>query len=445
MTMNKQIWMEKAIAEGICDFEIYEQKSSSTSIQVYDHKVDGFTISECDGIAVRGIYHGKMGICYLEDASDANMEYALRQIKDHAENITSEDEVELYAGDDSYPEITQREHQFKQKSSEEKIQVLKEIEQAILDKDERISQVMGCSYSESDVTRNITNSKGLSLSDNMSYSMIVAEVLAKDQEDVKSDYDWICIKDDSDIDVDAFATRIVKKVTDKLHATQIASGNYPVIMHHDTMISLLQALCGLFDGENAHKGISILKDSLGKQVFDEKITIIDDPLMEDGQSSFAFDDEGVACKTKVIVNQGVLTTYLHNLKSAKLMHTNSTGNGFKSGYASNVGISPTNFYIQNGESNYEDMVKSLQKGVIITGITGLHAGLNAVSTEFSLQANGFYVENGAIVKPINLITVAGNFMEAMNHIDMVGNDGNMSYTGIGAPSILFHELAISGE
>lgn len=443
--MNKTIWMEKAAAYGIGDFEIYEQKSSSTSIQVYDHKVDGFTISECDGIAVRGIYEGKMGICYLEEASDANLDYALRQIIDHARNITSEDEVEIYEGDEHYPTVKQKKTTFKEKSSEEKIEILKKLEQAILDADDRIAQVMGCNYDECDITRSIANSKGLDISDSVSYAMIVAQVLAKQKDDVKSDYDWMVVYDESDIDIEGFAKKLAHKVTSKLNATQIPSGTYPVIMNNDTMISMLGALAALFDGENAFKGISILKDSLGKQIFDEKITIVDDPLMENGYSSSSFDDEGVACKTKTLVERGVLKTYLHNLKSAKLMNCTSTGNGFKAGYASNVGISPTNLYIEAGNVSYEDMVSSMEQGVIITGITGLHAGLNAISTEFSLQANGFYVEHGSIVKPINLITVAGNFMDAMKHIDMVGNDQKMSYSGVGSPSILFHELAISGE
>lgn len=443
--MNKTVWMKEAEKRGITDFEIYEQKSSSTSIQLFEHKVDGFTISECDGVAIRGIYHGKMGICYLEDANDANMDYALSQLIDNASIVTSEDEVEIYEGEASYPEVKQKENTFKLKSSEEKIALLKQLEEAIYASDDRIDQVMSVDYAESDVTRSILNSKKLSLSDSNSYSMVVAQVMAKDHEDVKSDYDWAIIMDEKDIDVQAFASKLSKKVCDKLNATQIPSGNYPVIMEKDTMINLLGALCGLFDGENASKGISILKDSLNKPIFDEKITIVDDPLMENGYASCSFDDEGVSCKKKVVVDQGVLKTYLHNLKSAKLMHTASTGNGFKAGYASNVGISPTNFYIQKGNTAFEDMVKSMEKGVIITDITGLHAGLNPISTEFSLQSSGFYVEHGEIVKPINLITVAGNFMDAMKHIEAVGNDLKFSYSGIGAPSIKFKELAISGE
>lgn len=443
--MNKTVWMKEAEKRGITDFEIYEQKSSSTSIQLFEYKVDGFTISECDGVAIRGIYHGKMGICYLEDASDANMDYALNQLIDNAKIVTSEDEVEIYAGEDHYPEVKVKENTFKLKSSEEKIALLKQIEEAIYASDTRIDQVMSVEYEECDVSRSITNSKKLSLHDKNSYSIVVAQVMAKDQEDVKSDYDWAVIMNEQDIQVDQFAKKLSKKVCDKLNATQIPSGNYPVIMEKDTMINLLGALSGLFNGENASKGISILKDSLNKQIFNEKISIIDDPLMENGYSSCPFDDEGVSCKKKTVVENGVLKTYLHNLKSAKLMNTTSTGNGFKAGYASNVGISPTNFYIENGDTSFTDMVKSMEKGVIITDITGLHAGLNPISTEFSLQSSGFYVEHGEIVKPINLITVAGNFLEAMKHVEAVGNDLKFSFSGIGAPSIKFKELAISGE
>lgn len=443
--MNKEAWIKEAESRGIEAFELYEQKSSSTSIDVYEQKVDSFEISECDGIAVRGIYQGKMGICFLEDASDAMMDYAMQQIISNAKSISSKDEVEIYAGEQDYPVIKNKENKVKDLSSEEKIEILKKLEAAILASDPRISQVMSTSYSQSDVERSIRNNKGLNLKDETSYSMIVAEVLAKDGDDAKSGFDWMIAYDPADIDIEAFAKRVATKVCEKLHATQIPSASYPVLMHHDTMCSLLGALCGMFDGENANKGISILKDSLGQQIFDEKITIVDDPLLADGYSTCAFDDEGVACRTKTIVDKGVLQTYLHNLKSAKLMNTQTTGNGFKSGYAGGVGISPTNFMIQPGASSYEDMVQSMKQGVIITSITGLHAGLNPISTEFSLQSSGFYVENGKIVKPVNLITVAGNFLEAMKHIDMVGDDEKMSYTGISSPSLLFHSLAVSGE
>ena len=94
---------------------------------------------------------------------------------------------------------------------------------------------------------------------------------------------------------------------------------------------------------------------------------------------------------------------------------------------------------------YEEMIKTMKKGVIVTNLNGLHAGLNPVSTEFSLQSEGFYVEDGVIVKPINLFTISGNFLDMMKHIKMVGNDCKMGMSGVGTPSILFETIAVSGK
>lgn len=443
--MNKQVWMDAAKAKGFQEFEIYEQRNTSTSISVYEQKVDSYSISDCDGVALRGIYNGKMGSCFLEEVNDDKIEEILEQMIQNATIITSDDEVKILAPAKEYPVVKKQKNILLETENSLKIQKLKELEECLQQMDSRISQVMATSYGEAKGKRSIVNTKGMNLCDEDSNAYVVVEVLAKDGEDAKSAYDWIYLKDLKELNVTSFATNLCNKVISKLHADTIESGNYPVLMEKDAMTSLLEALCGLFDGENAYKGISILKDKIGSQIFDSKINIQDNPLMEDGINSVGFDDEGVACFTKEIVKDGVLKTYLHNTKSADLMKTVSTGNGFKNGYGGIVGISPTNFYIENGQSTYEDMVKNIKKGIIVTSITGLHAGLNPISTEFSLQSEGFYVENGHIVKPINLFTIAGNFMDIMKHILFVGNDLKMGMSGIGTPSILFEKIAISGK
>ena len=186
-----------------------------------------------------------------------------------------------------------------------------------------------------------------------------------------------------------------------------------------------------------------MNDSIEKQIFSDKITIVDDPLLKNGYNS-SFDDEGVACRNKILVDKGVLKTYLHNLKSAKLMNCETTGNGFKAGYASNVGIAPSNLFIENGSTSMDEMIASMEEGIIVTEITGLHAGLNAMTGEFSLQSQGWYVKDGKKVKPVNLITIAGNFLEAMKQVEMLGNDGKLNAGSIGSPSILFTSFSVSG-
>lgn len=443
--MRKQLWLDAAKQAGLEAFEIYEQRRTSTSIRIYDGKVDGYKISDCDGISLRGMYQGKQGICFLEDVDDTLCEEMIQQVIANAKYITSEDKQEILAPQAVYPTIQRKENKMILTDNEEKIAKLKELEQEILKADARIAQVMEITYGETTVQREIVNSKGMNLQDEDTSAYIVAEVMAKDKDDTKSTYDWMYITSLDEIQPAVFAKRLCDKVCSMLHADMIESGTYPILMHHDAMTSLFSALSGIYYGENAYKGISILKDKMGKQVFDARITIVDDALMANGVASASFDDEGVPCEKTVVVKDGVLQSYLHNTKSAHMMQTISTGNGFKAGYSGAVSIAPTNLYIQAGSHSYEEMVSSMDKGIIVTMITGLHAGLNTVSTEFSLQSSGYYVENGKIVKPINLFTIAGNFMDMMNHIAMLGNDVKMGMSGIGTPSILFEKCAVSGK
>lgn len=437
--MNKEHLMQAAQTAGIEDIELYASSSKTTTLQIYEQKVDSFKISECKGIQARGIYQGKMGTCYLEEDSDDAIAFIIEQIKQNASAITSSDEVEIYAGEEVYPTLEHTKNACIDAPVEKKITMMMELEKKLQESDARIEQVMDCAYQDIEMAVQIHNSKGVDIARQDDFTIVSAGILVKDGEDQKSAYDVVTLKSLEDFDLDAFVETLKHKAIAKLHATQVESGMYPVLMEKDAMGSLLQYLCSLLDGESAYKGISLLKDKLGTQIFDEKITWVDDPLIKDGYNSAAFDDEGVASKRKVLVEKGVLTSYLHNLKSAKLMKCTSTGNGFGGG------ISPTNLYVENGDTGYDDMIAKMDKGIIITELNGLHAGLNTMTTQFSLQAAGFYVEGGKIQRPINLITVAGVFLDMMKDITCVGNDLKFQLSGIGSPSILFPALAISGE
>ena len=212
------------------------------------------------------------------------------------------------------------------------------------------------------------------------------------------------------------------------------------------MVSLLGALSSSFNGESVNKGLSILKDKLNTKIFSDKLTIIDNPLLAKGVNSTPFDDEGVQSKNKVVVEKGVVKTFLHSLKSAKKAKVAPTGNGFKAGYRSGVNVSPTNLYIQKGNVSYDELVKQLNNGVIITSFSGIHAGMNPLTMNFSLEVEGFEVKDGKVIRPLNLMLLAGNLIEMLdkNLVD-IADDLYFSYNGIGACSIQFRDCKISGE
>ncbi|MCL2286171.1 MAG: TldD/PmbA family protein, partial [Firmicutes bacterium] len=160
-----------------------------------------------------------------------------------------------------------------------------------------------------------------------------------------------------------------------------------------------------------------------------------------------FDAEGVATQNKAIIENGVLKTLLYNTKSAEKDGVKSTGNASKAGFGGAIGTGTTNYYLVPGEKSYDELVQGLEKGVIITEMAGLHSGVNAVSGDFSVSAEGYFVENGKIVKPVEQITVAGNFYELLKNIETVGSDlrfHSLGSGGIGMPSVLVNGLSIAG-
>jgi PmbA protein len=190
--------------------------------------------------------------------------------------------------------------------------------------------------------------------------------------------------------------------------------------------------------------MSFLKGKLGEKIFGDNITLIDDPLSLDAPSQSSFDDEGVACFTKSVVENGVLKTYLHNLTTAAMMGTKSTGNGNKPDISASVAVSPNNLYLKAGDVSFEDMVSSVENGVYVTSVQGLHAGLNPISGSFNLQSSGFMIEDGKVTKPVTLIILSGTLQEMLNNVKHVGSDFEFK-RGVGAPSLLIESMAISGK
>ncbi|HHY15595.1 MAG TPA: TldD/PmbA family protein, partial [Firmicutes bacterium] len=166
-------------------------------------------------------------------------------------------------------------------------------------------------------------------------------------------------------------------------------------------------------------------------------------------ASSPFDAEGVPTRTKNVLEAGQLKTYLHNLKTAQKDGVQSTGNAARASFKSPVGISPSNFYIKPGDADYQELITELGDGLIIISVQGAHSGANPVSGDFSLGAYGYLVENGKIIRPVDQITIAGNFFDLLEDVEIVGSDLEFGSPGmggnVGAPSLIVEKLAVAGS
>ncbi|NLB49756.1 MAG: TldD/PmbA family protein, partial [Erysipelotrichia bacterium] len=152
---------------------------------------------------------------------------------------------------------------------------------------------------------------------------------------------------------------------------------------------------------------------------------------------------GVATSNKDIIKKGILTTYLYNLETAKKDGVETTGNGYKAG--GKIGAGVATLFIKPGKFTKEQLFEKVNEGIYITELEGMNAGINAVSGNFSLKAEGFLIENGKKTRPVALITVSGNLLELFQNITAVGSDTKMQLGGVNAPSVIVRQLSIAGK
>lgn len=442
--MNYQLLIEKAKQAGIQEIEVYAQKHEGLEINIFKRRVEKNVLSKTEGLAVRGIYQGKMGYVSLENTGDDQIEFIINTIKENASLIGTTDEDVIYKGSAHYETLPAVDTSIKDVSPKVKIDLLLELENKLLSMDPRITDVDHCSYQEFINTTAIFNSQGLNLEKVESYALIYASVVAKEDQEVKNHGDYIIIKSLDDLSLEDFTKEIVSKAISKLHAEPVASKQYPVIIENRNFANLMMSFASMFSGESAVRNMTPLKDKLGQKIFGDNVNLINDPLYSGAISKCAFDDEGVACRKIDLVSNGVLNTLAHNLKTAKQLGTESTGNGFKMGLKAPVSVRPYNLYLAPGQVSFDEMVASMEEGLIIDSFQGLHSGVNPVNGDFSLQASGYLVINGKLARPVNLIVVSGNFLELLNQIEMLGNDLRFTYNRIGAPSIKVN-LSVSGK
>ncbi len=441
--MNKQKWIQCALEKGAESFEIYQGLSASKEVTWFNGQMDTFVSSSVIGTSLRLIVNGKIANMALEQVDDEKMEDVVDYLIEQANTITTDERDFLRKPEPI--ETLSRDIHWVQPSVSSVQSRMREIEAKALAYDSRIQQVAYLGWFETSGYREITNSYGMDVKDEDKLQYLALSVVAVEGEDTKDKTGIEIVYNLENFDVDAFVKKTCEEALLKLNAQSISSRACPVIFEKKAMTALFASFTGLFSGDMMYKGISAIKGKENTKIFSDKITIIDNPRNTEALSIATFDDEGCPTHKKVLVDKGIFKLSLQSTKSAIRNHCQSTGNGFKSGYASSVSVQPMNCYIEKGSHSLEQLCQQMQEGLVICDLAGLHAGIDFVSTNFSLQCSGYYVKNGKRDKSVTLITVAGNFLELMKEVVLVGSDLEWEYHSVVSPSIYFKKCAISGE
>ena len=269
---------------------------------------------------------------------------------------------------------------------------------------------------------------------------VSASVIAGSGTGMERDYDFASaifaadLRDPAEIGKSA-GERAVKR----LGAKKMPTCRCPVVFDPRVARGFISHLLGAITGPAIARGTSFLKDRLGATIFPEAITIIDDPHRQRGLRSKPFDGEGIANRRRAIIDKGVLTTWLLDLRSARQLGLVTTGHAAR-GTASPPSPSATNVWIEPGAMCPKALIADIESGFYVTEMMGM--GVNGVTGDYSRGAAGFWIESGEITFPVSEMTVAGNLKDIFARL--VAADDLEFRAGADSPTLRVDDLTVAG-
>ncbi len=286
----------------------------------------------------------------------------------------------------------------------------------------------------------IAASNGFAGTYGVSRQSLSASVIVGTGTGMERDYDYDSKVYGADLrDAAEIGREAGERAVRRLNPRRVKSCKVPVVFDPRVSRGLLGHLTGAISGPSIARGTSFLKDKMGQQIFAPSITIVDDPHVKRGLRSRPFDAEGVEVKRRTLIEDGVLTTWLLDLRSARQLGLQTTGHAAR-GTSGPPGPAPANVYMAAGKRSRADLLAEIKDGFYLTDLMGM--GVNGVTGDYSRGAGGFWIENGQIAYPVNEITIAGNLKDMF--LNMEAADDLELRFGMDAPTVRIDGMTIAG-
>jgi len=327
-------------------------------------------------------------------------------------------------------------------SAERAFEWAKEAEHAALSADARITNSEGgeCSASTNHVL--YASSLGFQGSYRDSGASLSVVPVASENGSMQRDYWYSAQRKLARLEAPAaIGRKAAERALRRLHARSVPTRDVPVVFDPEMASGLMRHLAAAVSGNALYKGTSFLIDKLGERIAPEFVTVVDDGTIAGALGSKPFDGEGLATRRTLVVDRGVLTSYLFDAYSGRKLQSRSTGNAARA-VGSAPQVAPTNFVLQAGAAAPAEIIKSVSSGLYVTELIGF--GVNPVTGDYSRGAVGLWIENGELTFPVEEITIAGNLLAMYQSIEVLGNDLDLRHA-VAAPTIKIARMTVAGN
>ena len=405
--------------------EVCSKKEYSAQIEVLNSNLKNFYVASTTRYQIKAIKDGKCCFFTTEDLS--NPDYIIKEL----------DKAFLLSDNDNINRLSNNSYELRKESLIKPD--FKKVKEDLLSLDSLREEYpyiknIEASYAYNYMDINIENANNFMEDSNYNNYIMVSVSGVKDNV-VKSDYISIYTKYYDFETIKNKVRELVQYIAAKFAETSISTNKYNVLLKNNVVKDILTTFIPAFSTRNINMKLSFLTDKLNQKVFSDKISIVEEPLNAEFVSTRAFDDEGTLTYNKEYVLNGVFKKTYNSLEYALKNKEKPTGNSY--------GV--RNFHLVAGNKSYAQLINTMENGIIINRIEGMHSGINMRSGDISLQATGLLVEQGKVTKTLNMIILQSNILEILNNVLEVGNDLEEFNSTISSPSLLLHDITICGS
>ncbi len=437
--------IEQATAAG-AEAEAYIAVGSQTQIQVQQGQVEKLSRAGSKGLGIRVLKDGQMGYAYTSDfspesvAKSTEAALALAEVSDgdeyrHLPEPQPIPDVDLQIYDEAIASLP----------TEDKVNFALKVEDSALKADPRVVMTNRASYMDSIATVYLTNSKGFSGSYDSTFAASYVSAMAADEDDRAMAFGLGVSSKWAEMDAEKIGREAGERAANLLGGQPVPTQEASVVYSPMAASGIIGVLSRALTGEAMQRNRSFLHGKIGQDVASDVVSLLDNALLPGGMASRPFDAEGTPSSATKLIDEGVLQGVLHDSYTAVQDGADSTGNAGRGSHRSAPRLAPSNFYLQPGQQTPEEVIAGVEKGLYVVNTMNSHS-INPVSGDYSVSAQGFWIENGELKQPVNNVTIAIPLGGLLQNVTAVANDLTFLPFGgaIGSPTFRVDGVMIGG-